>query len=42
MRYCEWKAKIKRIDKNDYIAFVLRYSLFHKEIKMYDKKLLSS
>ena len=32
------KPKVKRIDKDDCIEFVLHYSLFHKEIKRYDKK----
>ena len=32
------KPKVKRILKEDCIEFVLRYSLFHKEIKRYDKK----
>lgn len=32
------KPKVKRIVKEDYIEFHLRYSLFHKEIKRYDKK----
>ena len=32
------KPKVKRIIKEDCIEFVLRYSLFRKEIKRYDKK----
>ena len=32
------KPKVKQIVKEDCIEFVLRYSLFHKEIKRYDKK----
>ena len=32
------KPKVKRIIKDDCIEFVLRYSLFRKEIKRYDKK----
>lgn len=32
------KPKVKQRVKDDYIEFVLRYSLFHKEIKRYDKK----
>ena len=32
------KPKVKRIIKEDCIEFVLRYSLFHKEVKSYDKK----
>ena len=32
------KPKVKRIIKEDCIEFVLRYSLFHKEVKRYDKK----
>ena len=32
------KPKVKLRVKGDYIEFVLRYSLFHKEIKRYDKK----
>ena len=32
------KPKVKQRVKGDYIEFVLRYSLFHKEIKRYDKK----
>lgn len=32
------KPKVKRIERNDYIEFILRYSLFCKEIKRYDKK----
>ena len=32
------KPKVKRIIKDDCIEFVLRYSLFCKEIKRYDKK----
>lgn len=31
------KPKVKRIDKGNYIEFHLRYSIFHKEIKRYDK-----
>lgn len=31
------KPKVKRIEKEDCIEFVLCYSLFHKEIKRYDK-----
>ena len=31
------KPKVKRIDKEDCIEFVLRYSLFHKVVKRYDK-----
>lgn len=31
------KPKVKKIEKEDCIEFVLRYSLFHKEIKRYDK-----
>ena len=30
--------KVKQIIKDDCIEFVLRYSLFHKEIKKYDKR----
>lgn len=32
------KPKVRRIEREDCIEFVLRYSLFHKEIKRYDKK----
>ena len=32
------KPKVKRIIKEDCIEFVLRYSLFRKEVKRYDKK----
>lgn len=32
------KPKVKRIEREDCIEFVLRYSLFHKEIKRYDKR----
>ena len=32
------KPKVKQRVKEDCIEFVLRYSLFHKEIKRYDKK----
>ena len=32
------KPKVKQRVKDDYIEFVLRYSLFQKEIKRYDKK----
>ena len=32
------KPKVKRVIKDDCIEFVLRYSLFRKEIKRYDKK----
>lgn len=32
------KPKVRRIERKDCIEFVLRYSLFHKEIKRYDKK----
>lgn len=32
------KPKVKRIVKENIIEFHLRYSLFHKEIKRYDKK----
>ena len=32
------KPKVKQRVKGYYIEFVLRYSLFHKEIKRYDKK----
>ena len=32
------KPKVKRIIKEDCIEFVLRYSLFCKEVKRYDKK----
>lgn len=31
------KPKVKRIVREDCIEFVLRYSLFHKERKRYDK-----
>lgn len=31
------KPKVKSIVKDDCIEFVLRYSLFHKEVKRYDK-----
>lgn len=31
------RPKVKRIDKGNNIEFHLRYSLFHKEIKKYDK-----
>mgnify|MGYP001445106538 CR=1 FL=1 len=32
------KPHVKRVDREDYIEFILRYSLFHKEIKRYDNK----
>lgn len=32
------KPKVRQIEREDCIEFVLRYSLFHKEIKRYDKK----
>ena len=32
------KPRVKRIIKEDCIEFVLRYSLFRKEVKRYDKK----
>ena len=32
------KPKVKRVIKDDCIEFILRYSLFRKEIKKYDKK----
>lgn len=32
------KPKVKRIIKEDCIEFVLRYSLFRKEVKRYDKR----
>lgn len=32
------KSKVKRIIKEDCIEFILRYSLFRKEVKRYDKK----
>ena len=32
------KPKVKRIIKDDCIEFVLRYSLFRKEVKRYNKK----
>ena len=32
------KPKVKQVIKDDCIEFVLRYSLFRKEIKIYDKK----
>ena len=32
------KPKVKRIIKEDCIEFVLRYSLFRKEVKRSDKK----
>lgn len=32
------KPKVKQRIKGDCIEFVLRYSLFHKEVKRYDKK----
>ena len=32
------KPKVKRIITEDCIEFVLRYSLFRKEVKRYDKK----
>ena len=32
------KPKVKRIIKADCIEFVLRYSLFRKEIKRYNKR----
>lgn len=32
------KPKVKQVIKDDCIEFVLRYSLFRKEIKRYDKK----
>lgn len=31
------KPKVKRNEKEDYIEFCLKYSIFHKEIKRYDK-----
>ncbi len=31
------KPKVKKRVKDKYIEFTLRYSLFHKEIKRYDK-----
>lgn len=31
------KPKVKRVVREDCIEFHLRYSLFHKEIKRYDK-----
>ena len=31
------KPKVKRIEKEDYIEFCLKYSVFHKVIKRYDK-----
>ncbi|MDE6231739.1 MAG: UDP-N-acetylmuramoyl-tripeptide--D-alanyl-D-alanine ligase [Lachnospiraceae bacterium] len=31
------KPKVKRKETDKYIEFTLRYSLFHKEIKRYDK-----
>lgn len=34
------KPKVKRIIKEDCIEFVLRYSLFRKEVKRYDKRTL--
>lgn len=32
------KPKVRRIERKDYIEFVLRYSLFQKEVKRYDKR----
>lgn len=32
------KPTVKQVMKDDCIEFVLRYSLFHKEIKRYNKK----
>lgn len=32
------RPKVKRIEREDSIEFVLQYSLFHKEIKRYDKR----
>ena len=32
------KPKVKRIEREDCIEFVRKYSLFHKEIKRYDKR----
>ena len=32
------KPKVKRVIKDDCIEFVLRYSLFRKEIKRYNKR----
>lgn len=31
------KPKVKRVVKDDYIEFILKYSLFRKEVKRYDK-----
>lgn len=31
------RPKVKRIDKGNIIEFHLRYSMFHKEIKKYDR-----
>ncbi|SHK94292.1 UDP-N-acetylmuramoyl-tripeptide--D-alanyl-D-alanine ligase [Hespellia stercorisuis] len=31
------KPKVRRIEKGNYIEFHLKYSIFHKEIKRYDK-----
>lgn len=31
------KQKVKRIEKKNYIKFRLKYSIFHKKIKRYDK-----
>lgn len=31
------RPKVKRTDKGNTIEFHLRYSMFHKEIKKYDK-----
>ena len=30
--------KVKRVEKGEYMEFRLRYSLFHREIKRYDKE----
>lgn len=32
------RPKVKQVIKDDCIEFILRYSLFHKEIKKYNKK----
>lgn len=32
------KPKVKQIERKDCIEFILRYSMFHKEIKRYDKR----
>lgn len=32
------RSKVKQVIKGDCMEFILRYSLFHKEIKRYDKK----